>query len=245
MSAARWPRAVLFDLDGTLVDTVPDLAACVDRTLAELGVPARGEAAVRTWVGNGVERLIDRALAGRMEGGAEPGLRARALARFLELYERHACERSRPYPGAAEALARLHRQGIRLACVTNKPQRPAEALLAHFGLDAFLERVVGGGRLAHVKPHPEPLLHALAELAVEPGAAVMVGDSSNDVAAARAAGIAVVCVGYGYNHGRDIRECAPDAVIERLADLEQALAGLAPRAGPGGAIIPATETGSS
>ncbi|RMD79811.1 MAG: phosphoglycolate phosphatase [Gammaproteobacteria bacterium] len=227
----RPPELVLLDLDGTLVDSVPDLADCVNEALRAAGLPPRAEGEVRRWVGNGVVRLLHRALTGTMEGEAPAGLFEPARERFWACYrERYAC-RSRPFPGVQEGLAALHRAGIPLGCVTNKPAAFTRPLLEALGLAPWLQVVVAGDETAHQKPHPEPLLEAARRAGARPGASLLVGDSVNDVEAARAAGMPVVAVSYGYNHGRDIREARPDAVVDSLAELP-ALLGLA---GPAGA----------
>ena len=213
------PRFVGFDLDGTLVDTVPDLAWCIDRTMPRFGIPSRGEALVRIWVGNGVQRLVERALTGEPDAPADPGLLREACAVFMELYSAHGRDRSRVYPGVREGLAGLRGHGAALACITNKPHAPAVDLLAHLGLLDSFELVLGGDSLPRRKPDPLPLRHACSTLGVAVGESVFVGDSVNDVAAARAAGMRVICVGYGYNHGLDISEAAPDAVIDSLDKL--------------------------
>ncbi len=218
------PRLVLMDLDGTLVDTVPDLATCVDAMLAELGRPPHGEAKVRQWVGNGIERLVKRALTDSQDGEPDAGLFQRALPRFMALYARHTSERSRPYPGAADLLAFFQRRGIPRVCITNKASRYTEALLSDLGwLDRF-DLVLSGDSLARKKPDPLPLLHAGRHFGVAPGESLMVGDSKNDVAAARAAGMPIVCVSYGYNHGEDIAAARPDAVIDSLEELQRLIA---------------------
>ena len=213
------PKLVALDLDGTLVDSAPDLAWCIDRTMPRFGVPPRGETLARTWVGNGVERLVERALTGGLDVPAEPGLVREASRVFLDLYSRHGRERSRVYPGVHEGLAALRAHGALLACITNKPHDPAVKLLAHFGLLGFFELVIGGDSLPRRKPDPLPLLHACSELGVTVKESLFVGDSTNDVQAARSAGMRVACVSYGYNHGRDISEAAPDAVVDSLAAL--------------------------
>ncbi len=218
MLAAR-PEAVIVDVDGTLVDSVPDLAWCVDETMRRIGREPWGEARVRDWVGNGVERLVKRALTGDLEAEPDPADFERAYPVFLELYGENTSKRSRLYPGAAEALAALERAGYRLAAVTNKARRFTEPLLADLGVRARFTVVVCGDDCARKKPDPEPLLCAARALGVEPRQCLMVGDSSNDVQAARAAGMPVICVSYGYNHGRDIREAAPDAVVDSLLEL--------------------------
>jgi phosphoglycolate phosphatase len=213
------PRAVLFDLDGTLVDSVPDIARAADATLAALGRAPPGLERVRGWVGDGVERLVHRCLTGDMRADADPELYREALALFLSHYARENGRDTRLYPGAAETLDALAAQGIALGCVTNKPRTFSLALLETLGVAARFGIVVGGDDAARKKPHPEPVLHALRALAVTPAEAVMVGDSDADVSAARAAGVAVVAVSYGYNHGRPVATAAPDAIIDRLDEL--------------------------
>ena len=213
------PGLVGFDLDGTLVDSVPDLAWCIDRTMPRFGIPPRGEALVRDWVGDGVQRLVERALTGESDTQADPGTLREACAVFLELYGVHGRDRSRVYPGVRDGLAELRAHGASLVCITNKPHAPAVRLLAHLALLDSFDLVLGGDSLARRKPDPLPLLHACSELGVAVGRSVFVGDSLNDVAAARAAGMRVVCVSYGYNHGRDISEAAPDAVVDSLEEL--------------------------
>ena len=213
------PRFVALDLDGTLVDSVPDLAWCIDRTMPRFGVPARGEALVREWVGSGVERLLDRALTGAPDGVADPIVRREACAVFLELYCAHGHKSSRVYPGVREGLAALRAHGAVLACITNKPQGPAVDLLARLALIGHFQLVLGGDSLPRRKPDPLPLVHACARLGIAVEHSLFVGDSCNDVEAARAAGMRVICVGYGYNHGRDVSEAGPDAVIGSLEEL--------------------------
>lgn len=219
------PALVLLDLDGTLVDTLPDIAFSIDRTLTELGMPAAGPERVRDWVGNGTEMLVRRALAGARDGAVAESDYARALPRFTELYARHVCDRSRIYDGVPAGLDYLRGCGARLACVTNKAEAFTSRLLRALALDGHFSLVVSGDTLARRKPDPMPLLHAAQHFSVAPADALLIGDSANDVQAARAAGFGIVCVSYGYNHGHDIRASAPDAVIDSLAELP----GLFPR----------------
>lgn len=207
---------ILIDLDGTLIDSVPDLAFSVDAMMDELGLPRRGEAAVRNWVGNGVERLVQRALTNDLDGHPDPELYARALPVFMRIYQQNTSARSRLYPGVREGLDRLQAEGYRLGCVTNKAERFTLPLLREKGILDRFGIVVSGDTLEHSKPHPAPLLHAAAALGVTPGESLMVGDSRSDVKAARAAGFRIVCMSYGYNHGEDIRKERPDAVLDRL-----------------------------
>jgi len=213
------PQMILLDLDGTLVDSVPDLAYCVDEMMARLGLAPHGEARVRTWVGNGVERLVKRALTGEMEAEPEGAAYDRALPIFLDLYAANTSQRSALFPGVREGLEGLQQGGYTLACVTNKAERFTLPLLADLDLSRYFELVVSGDTLPTKKPDPAPLLHAANRFGLPPTSCLMVGDSVNDVKAARAAGFAVACVPYGYNHGRDIREAVPDAVIETLTEL--------------------------
>ncbi len=218
------PEMILIDLDGTLVDTVPDLADAVNAMLRALGMPPHPEARVREWIGNGAERLVRRALVGRYEGEPPEELFQRGYPIFLQAYQENVCRRSRPFPGVEAGLKALEAAGYPLACVTNKPARFTEPLLEQLGLDRYFRLVVSGDTLPRKKPDPAPLLHAACFFGVAPQHALMVGDSINDVQAARAAGFRVVCVPYGYNHGQDIREARPDAVVDSLAQLPNLLA---------------------
>jgi phosphoglycolate phosphatase len=214
---------ILIDLDGTLVDSVPDLAYCIDAMMQRLGRPPRGEAAVRNWVGNGVERLVQRALTGQLVGEPEAAGFERALPIFLELYRANTSGRSRLYPGVREGLDYLKAAGYPLGCITNKAARFTEPLLRDMGVRDYFDLVVSGDTLPRRKPDPLPLLHAAEHFGVKPGDALMVGDSVSDVQAARAAGFAIVCMSYGYNHGVDIRTAAPDAVLDSLIEIRGVL----------------------
>ncbi|MDO9370986.1 MAG: phosphoglycolate phosphatase [Gammaproteobacteria bacterium] len=215
----KTPKMVLIDLVGTLVDSAPDLAICVDETLKQLGLPPQGLERVRDWVGNGVEKLMRRALTGDINGEPDAEVLKRAMPVFLELYEKNLAQRSQLFPGIREGMAGLKAQGIMLGCVTNKIARFTEPLLKQLGVRGEFGIVVSGDTLPQKKPHPAPLLHAAQFFGVTPGDSLMVGDSVHDVEAARAAGFQVVCVSYGYNHGTDIRAAQPDAVIDSLLEL--------------------------
>jgi phosphoglycolate phosphatase len=210
---------ILVDVDGTMVDSVPDLAYCVDELMRALGRPPHGEARVRNWVGNGVERLVRRALVGQLDGEPPEQDYVRAYPIFVELYAANTSRRSRLYPGVREGLDWLKSAGYRLGCVTNKAARFTVPLLAALGVRDDFELVVSGDTLPVKKPDPAPLLHAARYFGVAAAESLMVGDSVSDVRAARAAGFQVVCVSYGYNHGADIRAARPDAVIDSLGDL--------------------------
>jgi len=217
---------ILIDLDGTLVDSVPDLAYCVDELMVHLGRPSHGEAAVRNWVGNGVERLVRRALTGELDGEPSDAEFDHAYPIFLELYAENTSKRSGLYPGVREGLDYLLTNGNPLGCVTNKAAQFTLPLLRDLGvLDAF-GLVVSGDTLPEKKPHPAPLLHAAAHFGVDPSDSLMIGDSVSDVKAARAAGFRIICMSYGYNHGQDIRLAEPDAVIDSMAELKSWIAPL-------------------
>jgi phosphoglycolate phosphatase len=211
--------AVLFDLDGTLVHTAPDLAESVRRMLEDLGRPPVADAAVEGWIGDGVARLVKRALTGARDVEPPTALFERAYARFLEHYGRGVSRRSRPYPGVREGLEALRAAGLPLACVTSKLGVFTRALLRDLDLARYFDEVVAGDSVPRAKPDPLPVLHACAALGVEPAHAVLVGDSEADARAAGAAGAAFVAVTYGYGGGRGPRELGAALAIDSLADL--------------------------
>jgi phosphoglycolate phosphatase len=212
-------QALLFDLDGTLVDSVPDLAAAVNGVLAELGRPPLGLPQVTSMVGDGTSALVERALAA--SGAGDTPLRA-AHDRFLALYEADPTRLTRPYPGVPAVLEELAAAGWRLGVCTNKPERATRAVLAGLDLERFFAVVLGGDSGPTRKPDPGPLRAALGRLGSEPGNAAMIGDHRNDVAAAQAAGMPVAFARYGYG-AATLAGLTPDAVIDRFAELPQAL----------------------
>jgi len=215
----RNPAMILIDVDGTLVDSVPDLAYCVDAMMEQLGRAPCGEARVRNWVGNGVERLVKRALADTLDGEPPEADFACAYPVFLDLYARNTSKRSCLYPGVREGLDMLKAAGYPLGCVTNKAAQFTEPLLRDLGVFDDFSIVISGDTLPSKKPDPEPLLHAAGFFGVDPQFSLMIGDSVSDVRAARAAGFQIVCMSYGYNHGMDIRDARPDAVIDNLTGI--------------------------
>ena len=217
------PEMILIDVDGTLVDSVPDLAFCVDEMMQQLGREPWGETRVRDWVGNGVERLVRRALIGKLDGEPADDEFEKAYPIFLDLYADNTSRRSLLYPGVREGLDYLKAAGYALGCVTNKAAQFTIPLLKDLGVYDDFSIVVSGDTLEHRKPHPAPLLHAAEFFKVDPANALMVGDSISDVKAARAAGFSIACVPYGYNHGEDIRVAKPDLVIESIAALRNEL----------------------
>ena len=214
---------ILIDVDGTLVDSVPDLAFCVDEMMRHLGREPWGEARVRDWVGNGVERLVRRALIGQLNGEPDEVEFSRAYPVFLDLYADNTSKRSLLYPGVLEGLDYLKVAGYALGCVTNKAEQFTLPLLKNLGIYEYFSIVICGDTLEQKKPHPAPLLHAAEFFKVRPGQSLMVGDSISDVKAARAAGFQIACLPYGYNHGEDIRVAEPDVIIETLAHLRTEL----------------------
>ena len=210
---------VLFDLDGTLVDTAPDLAYAVDTTLEEIGLPKRGIDKIRLWIGNGIERTVKRALINSMDGEPDPELYKRAYPVFIDVYTRNAARLSRCYDGVAESINFLKKNNYKIGCVTNKREKFTQIVLKELGLFDDFGIIISGDSLPKKKPDPLPLLHAAQHFNVKPENSLMIGDSLNDIQAARAAGFKVLCVSYGYNHGKDIRETGPDAVVDSLAEL--------------------------
>ncbi len=216
-------HAILFDLDGTLVDTAPDIAAAVEATLLDLQRPSVGEAAVRSYIGRGVDVLLHRVLTGTLDGSAASDEHERARDVFLDHYGAHNGRTASVYPGALEGIVHARMLGLRLCCVTNKPQAFSDALLKEVGLDRYFEFIQGGDALPKGKPDPLPLLHAASRLGLAPRDCLMIGDSSNDALAARAAGMPVVLVGYGYSEDVPVDEIDCDAVVASIADVVAAL----------------------
>ena len=213
------PRLVMFDLDGTLIDSVPDLAAAVDRMLVELGRVPAGVDRVRDWVGNGARVLVRRALAGGLDHAAVSDAEAdAALARFLEIYA-DCHELTALYPGVHELLEALSTAAVELAVVTNKPERFVAPLLEQVGLGGYFRWIIGGDTLPQQKPDPAALLQVMRLADVTAAQSLFIGDSRNDVLAAHAAGVPCVAVSYGYNHGRPIAEEKPNLVVDSLAEL--------------------------
>ena len=196
------PQAVFFDLDGTLVDTASDLTCALNRALREAGQPSVEASQARLWVGGGAALLVDRGLHHALNG-AEPGesLRQSVLDSFLNAYEQDICRHSRCYRGVVESLEALSRSGLRLACVTNKRERFTGKLLRELDLCKYFDVVVSGDTTAAFKPDPKPLLHAAAALSLAPADCLMVGDSDNDIGAARAASMPLLWFPHGYHHG--------------------------------------------
>lgn len=214
-------RAALFDLDGTLVDTAPDLAAAANRMLADLGRAALPDDRIRDFVGKGVVNLVNKCFEASGGGGEED--RARAHAVFERHYSAGIADRSRPYPGVVDGLEALERAGIAMGCVTNKAGRFTEPLLELTGLRRFFGVVVSGDTVERRKPHPDPMLYAAGKLGASPAETLVVGDSLNDVQSARAAGCAVVVVPYGYREGLSLEDLGADAVVASVEEAARSI----------------------
>lgn len=216
-------EAVLFDMDGTLVDSAPEITHAVNLMLRELALPPLGEAQVTRMIGRGARVLIERVM--QAAGSAQDqDARLRALASYEAHYEQILGSRTKLYPHVARALEELQRMDVKLGVVTNKSHRLAMALLQRFGLSGVFDLVIGGDTLDVCKPSPVPLLHACQALHIAPSHALYVGDSANDVEAATAAGMRVYCVPYGYNEGKPVHGLAATGFVDTLAELPALIA---------------------
>lgn len=212
-------QLIAFDLDGTLIDSVPDLTVAVAHALVDQGLPMPTADEVRHWVGNGAAVLIERALTWAQGAPPEAMLLDRAYAAFLRHYAAAPNTLTSLYPGVRSVLTGLRDDGFTLVLITNKPERFIAPILDHFDLQGCFTLCLGGDSLAEKKPSPMPLLHAAQVGGVVPAACVMVGDSRHDIAAGKAAGFVTLALPYGYNHGAPIEDSRPDAVIASLAEL--------------------------
>ncbi|MDZ5648555.1 phosphoglycolate phosphatase [Nitrospirillum sp. BR 11828] len=220
------PAAVLFDFDGTLIDSAPDILTGINRLLDEENLPNLDLAQVHQFIGDGAPMLVTRTFAavGRpLDPDSVPAM----TDRYMAIYESLPADPACVFPGVAATLASLSKS-MPLALVTNKPERATHAVLGAIGLDGLFTAVVGGDTLPTRKPHPGPLLHAMAQMGVAATETVMVGDGANDVTAGRAAGCRVVCVTYGYPR-MPVEELGADRLVDHFHDLPAALADLALR----------------
>ena len=217
------PKLIMIDVDGTLVDSVPDLAFCIDEMMQKLGLQKWGEDKVRHWVGNGVPKLVERALSGELEGRPIKEVFDVAYPIFLDLYEDNNAQRSYLYDGVREGLDYLKSQEYQLGCVTNKSEQFTHPLLKALGILNDFKIIISGDTLAKRKPDPMPLLYCAEHFNLKPEECLMLGDSVSDVKAARAAGFDIICMSYGYNHGNDIADENPDLVIDSMSQLSDYL----------------------
>ena len=217
-------KAVVFDLDGTLVDTLPDLHTAVTQLLTEAGLAAPSAAEVRRMIGDGARKLVERSLAWSRGEASETQLEA-AHQRFLEIYNAAPCVESRLFANVAAALDRLAAAATPLGVCTNKPQRPTELILGGLGIMPRFAAVVGGDAVERRKPHPDHLRLVLERMGAAPERAIMVGDSKNDLAAARGCGLACILVDFGYS-AEPVESLGADRVISDFAELDAALESL-------------------
>ena len=210
---------MMFDLDGTLVDSVPDLTFAVDEMLKDLGRPIAGLEKVKNWVGNGAAMLVKRALSQQMVPMAiDEALYQTASDLFFQHYQQVNGRKSVLYPKVSETLVQLRETIPYLALITNKPEQFTQPLLDHHGLPRF-DVVICGDTLAKRKPDPEPVIHCLNFLGCKATESVMVGDSLSDIKAAQGAGVPVICVEYGYNQGEDLSAYKPNKLIQNFGQL--------------------------
>jgi len=218
-------KLLIFDLDGTLVDSVPDLALALNLMLQELSRDTFSEDVIRGWVGNGAQTLVKRALSGTTEidKNLDAALFSNALTLFLQLYKENLAAKTSLYEGVAETIEALHKRNYTLSIVTNKPYEFVEPLLEHLQLAKYFEHILGGDSLEVKKPHPQPLLHTCKYFKIPKEQALMIGDSKNDIIAANEAGIESIAVTYGYNYAEAITTHNPTIVIDTFKELTKLL----------------------
>jgi phosphoglycolate phosphatase len=205
-------EAVIIDLDGTLIDTAPDIAEAANRMLRELGRPARSADEVASFIGQGIAKLVSRCIDG------DSADQAKALASFQRHYAETSGKFSQLFAGVREGLDAMRAQNLRRSCITNKAEQYTLPLLEQLRLKADFELIVSGDTLARKKPDPMPLQFVCDRFGIAPAAALMIGDSRNDTQAARAAGCPVVCVPYGYREGLEVRDLDCDAIVSTLVE---------------------------
>jgi phosphoglycolate phosphatase len=211
-------KAALIDLDGTLLDTAPDLAAAANATLRDLRLPDIDSAMIRDYVGKGIAHLMRKSLEAALGRTPDPALFELAQAIFAGHYERVNGAAATPFPGVVEGLEAMRAHGLKLACVTNKVARFTQPLLAKTRLDGYFDAIVTSDMAGARKPDPAVFLYACRALGVTPSEAGVIGDSDNDGEAARAAGCLFLLVPYGYREGRSIAEVKNDGVVDSLLD---------------------------
>jgi len=214
-------KAIIFDLDGTLIDSVPDLAVAVNYMLKTLGRDTFSEDTIRQWVGNGAKILVDRALSAnsKIDESIEPQFRQKALDIFLDFYEHNLAIHTIAYPNVITTLRELKQKGYILTIVTNKPYKFVEPILKELDIYQLFEFYLGGDSLKEKKPHSAPLIYVSNRLNISIDDCVMIGDSKNDILSANGCGMDSIGVTYGYNYGEDISVYNPNVVIDDFADI--------------------------
>lgn len=216
---------LLFDLDGTLVDSAPDLALALNKTLADLNIATFDLDTIRSWVGNGAKTLVDRALSGSaiIDENLDAELSQKALTRFLDHYRENLCIDTVLYDGVESGLHAMKAAGFRLGIITNKPEEFIKPILSGLGIDGLFEILIGAGTLPEKKPHPAQLFHAVEQLKVTIDECLMVGDSKNDILAAKAAKMESAGLTYGYNYGENIADNKPEWCFNTFTELTASL----------------------
>ena len=220
MSVAKLDQRdlILFDLDGTLVDSAFDLYRAMNLSLMRLNLPQVTEAQVRIWIGKGTSLFCESTLK-YLKGEVDPALHQLLLDTFLEIYNAEPCVDTQPFQGIQEFLDWGVQNQKKLICVTNKPEQPARKILQELKMDHYFVDVIGGDRFEKRKPDPIQLNYCVEHYQSSIEKTLMIGDSSNDVEAARRAAIDCIVVSYGYNHGEDIQLCQPQQVVDDLTEL--------------------------
>ena len=216
-------KLVLFDLDGTLVHSAPDIAYAANLMLRDLGLAEQSYGRIAGWIGDGMARLVKRALTGEIDGEPAAELFERGLQRFKSHYAANLTRETEPYPGVVGAVAELKSRGFILGCVTNKAEAFVQPLLERLDLMKYLSVIVAGDTVAARKPDPLPLRYACERTGTNPAESVLIGDSANDVLGAKAAGMESIAVTYGYTPGRDMRALQPDFVVDSAVEVPQYL----------------------
>ena len=215
-------QLLIFDFDGTLIDSVPDLADATNAMLTTLGKDTYPIETIRNWIGNGSRMLVERALVGDItvpEGALTKAEADHAEQIFFEAYTKIGGNKTVAYPDVDSGLKQLHAAGYTLALVTNKPLRFVPKILQTFGWQDLFSEVMGGASLSTKKPDPAPLLHVCTQLGITPDQAIMIGDSRNDILAGQNANMDTLGLSYGYNYGQDIRELGPTEAFDHFTDL--------------------------
>lgn len=219
-------KVIIFDLDGTLIDSVPDLTRSLNEMLEQFSGVKYDDSTVHSWLGNGAQTLVKRALLGKVdveEESIDSSLFEAALALFLKRYSANVCEDTRLYPHVVESLEKLSDKGYKMAIVTNKPIAFVSPILEKLEIASYFEALLGGDSLSKKKPDPAPLLYICEKFSITPQEAVMVGDSKNDIEAAKHAKMDSIAVSYGYNYGENIENYMPNVVISDFKEIVEYL----------------------
>lgn len=216
-------RAIAFDLDGTLLDSIPDIINAINQMLAQLSLSPLPKHVIQNAVGKGSKNLVWRCLAHALNHEPEPVFFTQALTIYEQAYQQALYVETTLFPHVTETLKQLKSHNYQLACVTNKDIRFTRPILEQANLAEYFDLILGGSCLPERKPHPLPLQHVCQVFAVQPDALLMIGDSENDVLSAKQAGCPVICVPYGYRHGKALEHLEADLLIEDFRELSHLL----------------------